>query len=346
MRESISDAQSFCVQNQQTNTPALGIFASSERSDQPRSGLDLIFGHLTTRTYKYAPVTRNTPDGTQPEGWFRPSGEWLADEQSNLVLKVQPFEAGGFEATLRSVCLPDLARMLDAPKKTGKREAPDELDEVNQLRSIQRSKQKARYLIKSMGADRLLTLTRRECDASMFWSLDDWANAWARFCRLCNRAGYGFDYVAIPEHHKKGNYHLHVALNARCNINLVRSLWWACCGGRGQGNVDISYKKHLTSTSRLAGIARYLTKYLTKQFGQTEFNKKRYWSSRHKLPSPVRVVLATRDIGQALAEVCDLLQLDYGRVLTDKVGAYIYPSRDKPEGFWLNWSEQIQGFPF
>lgn len=342
----ISDVQSICARNQSPVIPNRSRYASGERSEQPRSGLDLIFGHLTTSTNRYVPVTRNTPDGSQPDGWFRPAGKWLADEQSNLVLKIQPFAAGGFEAIVRPVCLPDLARMLDAPRKTGKREAPDEIDEENQLRSIQRSKQKLRYKIKSMGADRLLTVTVRENDPDTYLSLDEWVKRWARFMRLLRQAGHSFDYVAILEHHKKGNYHLHAALNAHCNVKLLRRLWWICCGGRGQGNIDVEYRKDLTPTQRRAGIAKYMSKYLSKQLGHTEFNRKRYWASVHKLPSPVRVVLAARDVAAAMDEVCELLQLDYGRVMAGKQGAYIFPNRENPDGFWINWSEDIQGYPF
>lgn len=308
--------------------------------------LDLIFGHLTTSTNKYQPVHRNTIDNTHPDGWYRPSGDWSPHEENNLVLKIQPFKAGGFEVVIRPVCLPELARMLDAPRKAGSRSVPDEINEDNQLRSIQRSKTKARYLMKSMGADRLLTLTKRESDRDLFWSLNDWSTAWAKFIRLSKKAGHDLQYVAVPEHHKKGNYHLHVALNAKVNIKLIRQLWWACCGGRGQGNVDVSYKQHMTQTARVAGIARYLSKYLTKQFGQSEFNKKRYWSSRHELPRAIRVILSARDLLDGLVEASELLQLDVSRVLGSKFGAYVYPSRENPQGAWLNWSEDIHGLPF
>lgn len=308
--------------------------------------LDLIFGHLTTSTNQYQPVQRNTLDNSHPDGWFRPSGDWSAHEENNLVLKIQPFKAGGFEATIRPVCLPELARMLDAPRKSGQREAPQELDRDNQIRSIKRSKTKARHLMKSMGADRLLTLTKRESDPALFWSLDDWSPAWAKFVRLCKKAGIDLQYVAVPERHKKGNYHLHVAINAKVNIKLIRQLWWACCGGRGQGNVDVSYKHHMTATARVAGIARYLSKYLTKQFGQSEFNRKRYWASRHELPKAIRIILNALDLLDGLVEASDLLQLDVRRVIGSKYGAYIYPSKDNPQGVWLNWSEDLQGLPF
>lgn len=311
----------------------------------PRSGLDLIFGHLRTSTTQYQPVYRNNSENNWPDNWYRPSGEWRASEEGNLVLKIQPFKAGGYEATIRSVNLPELARMLDADRRTGAREEPEEVNPENSLRSIQRSKTRARYLMKSMGADRLLTLTKRETEQGGFWSLEDWRQAWKRFCRLCKQAGHEFDYVAVPERHKKGNFHLHVALNARCNVKLMRAIWWACCGGRGMGNVDVSYKSHLTTTARLAGIARYLTKYLTKQFGQTEFNKKRYWASKHEMPRAKRVVLRACSLDEALREAAQILSLDLIQLVNSKHCMYVYP-RENPAGIWLNWSEEIQALPF
>lgn len=335
-----SVSQGACA-NQKV-TPCNGVL---QGVNGPRSGLDLIFGHLTISTPLYQPVHRNSEVNEWPENWYRPSGDWSSSESGNLVLTIQPFHAGGYEATIRPINLPEMARMIDAPRKQGERERPDELDPENQARSIQRSKKQARIKIKSMGADRLLTLTKRETEQGGFWTLDDWRQAWERFCKAMKKAGHAFDYVAVPERHKKGNFHLHVALNARCNINLMRQIWWACCGGRGMGNVDIAYKKHLTPTQRLAGIARYLTKYLVKQFGQTEFNKKRYWASRHQQPHAVRVVLRATVLNDALQEMASLLQLDLMRVVNTKHVMFTYP-RGEPTGLWLNWCPEVQASPF
>ena len=300
--------------------------------------LDLIFGHLTT-TPRYVPVLRPFSEN-QSSNWLRPSGDWSPSEKANVVLKIQAFKAGGYEATAKYVCLPDLARMLDAPRKTGKRERPEEQDPDSVHRSIQRSKTKVRHLIKSMGADRLLTLTKREKYPALFWTLEQWAEAWSRFVLQCKRAGIDLQYVAIPELHKKGNYHLHVALCGRIHINTARRIWWAICGGNGQGNIDVRFRPNQAPTERLAGLAKYLSKYLTKQFGADAFNKKRYWSSRHQLPAPVRVILRALDVKAALAEFAEWKGLDLHALMNSKLGAYQFGG-DSPCGFWFNWSEGV-----
>jgi len=302
------------------------------------ASLDLIFGHLTTEL-RYVPVNRPFAEN-QPENWYRPSGHWSPSDQANVVLKIQPFKAGGYEAIAKFVCLPDLARMLDAPRKSGSREKPEHQDQETVRRSIQRSKTKVRHLIKSMGADRLLTLTKREKDPALFWTLEQWAASWSRFVLQCKRAGIEFQYVAIPELHKKGNYHLHVALCGRIHINTARRIWWAICGGHGQGNIDVKYRPNQSATERLAGLAKYLSKYLTKQFGADAFNKKRYWASRHDLPPAIRVILRALDIRAALAEFAEWKSLDFDALMYSKLGAYQFGG-ESPVGFWFNWSESV-----
>jgi hypothetical protein len=191
-----------------------------------------------------------------------------------------------------------------------------------------------------MGADRLLTLTRREKEPALFWTLDQWAAAWSRFVLQSKRAGIELQYVAIPERHKKGNYHLHVALCGRIHINTARRIWWAICGGHGQGNVDVRFRPNQAATERLAGLAKYLSKYLTKQFGSDAFNKKRYWASRHDLPPAVRVILRALDVRAALAEFAEWKNLDLHALMNSRLGAYQFGGQS-PVGFWFNWSEGV-----
>ncbi len=158
----------------------------------------------------------------------------------------------------------------------------------------------------------MLTLTRREKDPAAFWTVQDWASAWDRFSRLCKRMGGSLVYVAVLERHKKGNFHLHAAIAGRINVKHIRKIWLACCGGgKGCGNVDVAMRQGLTVHKRRAGLAKYVSKYVAKQLGQTEFNKKRYWSSRHKLPDVERYILSADDAKAALFELSVFLSLDY-----------------------------------
>ena len=249
-------------------------------SNGGEAALDLIYGHLpTTPSQSYEPVHRNIEN--QLTNWFRPSGDWQPDDEKNIVVKIQRFQAGGYECSASSISLPDLARLMDAPRKTGTREKPEELDQENVIRSAQRAKRKVRYLIKSMGCDRLLTVTLRESHPAYFWTREQWAKAWDRFVRQCARNGEQLQYVAVLEQHEKGNFHLHAALTGLKRVEVLRRLWWAIVG-KGEGNIDIAFKKHMTPYQRRSGVAKYVSKYITKQVEiASNFNKKRYWSSKH-----------------------------------------------------------------
>lgn len=266
-------------------------------------------------------------------GWYRPApGPFTPSESGNYVVKLQAFATGGYEMTCRRIVLPDLARAMDGRRRKGKREKPEKQAEEDVARSFRRAKRKMRQQIKNHGADRLFTLTRRETDAASFWSVDDWAAAWKRFVELCRKAGESVHYVAVLERHQKGNLHMHVALTGRININLARGIWWAICGGRGQGNVDVKYRKRSGSRYAASGrIARYMGKYLGKSFGDSAFNRKRYWHSRATLPDIQRFILSADNAGDAWAEVCEIWGINRS-VAAKGDGFYPFPSGD---GWWF-----------
>ncbi len=213
----------------------------------------------------------------------------------------------------------------------------------SQISSIERSKRKVRHRIKSIGADRLLTLTAKESDPDKFMTVQDWAKKWEYFRKLCKQYGIDFEYVAVLETHKKGNYHLHAAINKKIRVDIARKLWHRVLGYRGAakagknspGNVDISYRQDMKKDRRLAGVAKYVSKYISKQIDSVEFNKKRYWSSKHSLPESVRIVLVSESPKSAVSELSARFGLDCGLV-HDAV--YIFASGD---GAWLNLTDDM-----
>ena len=177
--------------------------------------LDLIKGHLRTdfslvNDPPYIAASRGFSFLSSP-GWFVPSTGYDAYQEFHFVAKVQEFAAGGYEVTITKQDLQALGRLMDAPRNTGPREKGEQ-NENDIVSSIARSKKKVRYLIKSMGCDRLLTFTKRESEGSEYWTVEQWAAAWKAFNKLCKRAGVDLQYVAVLERHKKGNYHLHAAI--------------------------------------------------------------------------------------------------------------------------------------
>lgn len=293
--------------------------------------LDLINGHLTDSSY--IPVVRGLPK--EPKGWYKPVS-WVPSKELNFVAKVQPFCSGGYEVTVSMVSLKSIAAVSDAPRLSGKREKGEQ-SESDVISSVQRSKRRIRHLIKSQGCDRLLTLTKRESELGGYWGVEQWAAAWDRFNRSCKKMGVVIQYVAVLERHKKGNYHLHAAIVGRINVNHIRRIWWSICGGRGCGNVDVKMRRNCTDHKRRAGLAKYVSKYVSKQVGQTEFNKKRYWSSRHKLPDVRRYILNADDLMASLVEVAGLLSLDAGVLVADafRFGGGV--------GAWFSYDEYMAG---
>lgn len=316
---------------------------STEHDLGSDSDLDLLLGHLRTTiqerltVHDYKPVTLcgRYPSGN---GWFVHSSHEYGSHP--YVAKVQHFDGGGYEVTIGTQDLERLSRLIDNPPKRKPREQSEQ-NEHDLQSSCLRSKRKVRHLIKSMGCDRLLTLTKRERDDDeQWWGVDDWAAAWKRLNRLLAKYGYPLKYVAVLEKHKKGNYHLHAAIVGRVNVKILRGLWLQCLpvrqDGRTSGNVDIKMRQNVTEYKRKAGLARYVSKYITKQSHLVEFNKKRYWSSRQVITQPQRYILQARTLHDSLLEIAGILGIDGGQLLKT---AFVFPNN---AGAWFNYDDNLE----
>ena len=148
-------------------------------------------------------------------------------------------------------------------------------------------------------------------------------------------------YVLVPEKHKKGNIHLHVATHGFVDEKRLKRYWYLCVGGAGMGNVTISYKQHLTQLQRATGVAGYISKYISKQIGYAEFNKKRYWASRHKLPKSEKIILKAKSLVEAMKEACDMLSLDFSKVMHKAFRYNQILDGVNRECFWLSYDETL-----
>lgn len=311
-----------------------------------------------------------TVGGEEKQGWNVPQeGVQLGANEygENFVLKIQNFAAGGYEMTCRSVDLEKVGRSMCGNRKKGKREAPQTPDPENAMKAASRAKKKVRHLVKNMGATHLVTFSLREGPNTRAWRAGDWENwgnagreaweadngafctpegwaaLWDRVRRMMVKVKGDFPYVAVLEQHKKGNFHLHVAWaelpGQKVNLNLVRGIWHAVIGGKGQGNVDVQYIKVRDGLDRSARVARYISKYTSKHFDDTgRFNKKRYWSSRQSLAAPRRYVLNCKTQSDAFKHaslhfgVClsDYMRVSDGRLVLEDM--FQFPNG---AGFWL-----------
>lgn len=303
--------------------------------------LDLIEEHLTYNNAE-SPYRQGLQGGVLLENWFFPnSWQGVKEDTENLVLKIQPFAKGGYEATVRYLDLAKIGRAMDADRRHGKREASEGISIENQMKAAARAKRKMRHLVKNMMADHLVTFTRRELEGSEYWTPEQWAAAWDRFRRLLVRVIGEFPYVAILEKHKKGNYHLHVAWCGRVNVGIVRKMWLAAFGGvKGSGNIDAKKIKVPAGGDRAARIARYISKYVSKHFeDEPRFNKKRYWASRQTLEECRRYVLSADTLDAGLREVQELLGVDLSKRLQIENGRLVMDEYFRfPDGAGVWWA--------
>lgn len=359
--------------------PSKSDCASQELGEDERSeSLDLILEHLSTTSSIFNPIELSP--GFSPPGWFSspelPKG-FASDGKTKYVLKVQPFKSGGYEAvcsnydidpflnfericsqggggssspisvpnvgateSLKSLGFSPSEVVLSSPRvDTGNVESI--------LKSIARSKVRVRHLIASIGCDRLLTLTVRTVCSDDILTREQFLAAWKRFLRLVKKAGANFEYVAVLEKHKSGQFHLHAAIKGKCNIKLIRKCWHLALGARSDnlspGNVDIKFRTDLTPSQRVRGMAKYLSKYLTKQSENVEFNDKRYFSSRHKLPPVERIVFSGDSLLDVIAQFAKCFGLSLTSLLKHK-GIFIFP---EDRGFWYFHDDRnLEPVPF
>ena len=324
---------------------------ASEVGGARSAPLDLIEEHLTVDNGRngFRPAEAA---GRLLNGWLVPE-EWEGpiDDDPSVVLKIQPFAAGGYEATVRYMDLARISRVMEFGGRRGKREEPGERKQENVEKAGQRAKAKVRKLTKNMGATHLCTLTRRESDPATFWTPEDWLKGWDRLRRHLVKEIGEFPYVAILEKHKKGNYHLHIAWVGRIHLNIMRPLWWTVCGGRGSGNVDAKYIKVRSGCDRADRIAKYISKYVAKHFEENpRFNKKRYWASRQTLEEARRYVLRARTLDNpwsgsgAAAEVAEMLGLDMALFIENGRTPHLFLFPDGT-GWWFAYIPEVHSTP-
>lgn len=157
--------------------------------------------------------------------------------------------------------------------------------ETNKERAARRAKQKLRWLIKCIGADRLLTLTFRE-NVTDYKQAEKCLNAFLHKCR--NEWGKEFRFAVVPERQARGAWHFHLALRGFWNVHKIRAFWWRSLGakvafseegkavrlsGESPGNVDITSPMSRGKVRRvwmIDRLAAYLAKYVGKTIGNED----------------------------------------------------------------------------
>ena len=155
--------------------------------------------------------------------------------------------------------------------------------------SMRRAKTRVRLLITELAPSALVTFTTRET-----MPLDDLMGVWQTFTRSLRANGIEYEYVAVPERHPTNpdHLHLHVAFRGRTPYSTLRRLWHialearhgrkvSCImkGSDSPGNIDVQNIKSRDSIRRIRKIAKYVSKYITKDL-IADFNRRRYWPSK------------------------------------------------------------------
>jgi len=279
----------------------------------------------------------------------RPVNYPIYEEREHYLATVHGFDAGGFEATVRRVDLQEIADSKSRPR--GNRKPAEKRSEEDMIRAVRRARKTVRHAVKTIGATHLMTLTTRQDENSP----EELSVQWKKFVRSYRPfSGDDFLYVAVPERHPKNpkHWHLHVAVRGWVKLKIARQIWWSCCGGRGDGNIDVKFIKVgvCAGTGMPKGplvkaekIARYISKYMSKDllFAHRP-DKKRYWRSEFDLPEARRYWLKTRpgtgdeSLSLALAEFMERFGLRH-----HALSLFAFPDGS---GFWLSYNPHASAF--
>lgn len=219
---------------------------------------------------------------------------------------------------------------LKGPKKRIEEMEPElrqQKDEENRTRSIRRARQSIRWLVQSIEADHMVTLSYRE----NMQDIDRLKADYDYFRRLVQARYPDWKYVCVVEKQDRGAYHLHIAVKGHQDLNYLRYCWYkvlGCAGATGEsvmGQIDITkplgrYRNGTQYTFHQDKLAAYLTKYMHKAFEEAEHHSKRYWASRKNIPKPkvYRYWLGsvdTVDMIKDMWKIAERLGLDANRTI-------------------------------
>lgn len=200
-----------------------------------------------------------------------------------------------------------------------KRGESENIEQSNHA-SSKRARKNVRLRCQAIQADRLLTLTYRENMQDIERCKADFDS----FRRAMRRAGL-WHYVAVPERQTRGAWHIHVAVHGRLVYNLVRGIWRRIVGrdelGRPNGNVDVRNPRTGGKWKRHA-LAAYIAKYIAKDVGDHELNKKRYWTSKG-IVVPEPVTYFSQDTNDMHAVIVDAMKAAMEVCPADQIQAYV-----------------------
>lgn len=229
----------------------------------------------------------NVVNPPAPHGWHQAGIRNTWDDE--YIARKTVFADGQMEI---SVCREKKFNGSALIRKPKAKRGESENREANDIDAGKAAKKKVREKCKTIGADRLVTLTYRENMTEREQALKDWKE-FTRRLRKC----IAFHYVAVmelQEGFKKGNLqaqegrasiHFHVAVAGRQNYHLLRSIWQSVLGtganGQKMGQINVRNPANFGfGKDGVHKLAAYLAKYCTKSMECREIDQKRFFSSR------------------------------------------------------------------
>lgn len=208
--------------------------------------------------------------------------------------------------------------------------------EASIARATRRARANARIRCKASAFDSLFTFTYR----ANVQDRDLVARHWKEVVRRVRRVIPDFAYLAVIERQQRGALHLHVATHRLPpaldwkgvkvkSWSVLRAIWRDVVGELG-GNFDESKRRHRSRASSLR-IAKYVTKYIAKDFDDGELNRKRFWAGGEWV-APTRVTMLFPANGAGLSG--DLLALVFDEVVVPG-SEYTYWLHPDGHTYWL-----------
>lgn len=247
-------------------------------------------------------------------------------EEEQYRFKLQRFSNAPPEVTIQKIDFGrDIARYRRAYEMgmshvstTRHKRAPTDATSAESLdRSQRRAKTAVRLRVTELAPSALVTFTTRR-----LYTLDALVDIWGRFCILARQVVPDFEYVCVPEPHPSNpdHLHLHAAVRSKISRDTLRRLWHIALeahegrrvgcilrGPASPGNIDEQPIKGRDIVRRIRKIARYISKYITKDLIE-RFNRRRYWPSKGISLQAAQVFwLDSLTQNDAIREACELL---------------------------------------
>jgi len=234
--------------------------------------MTLLNRSLCAESIHLSPLSLDTVDA-KPDYWTDDGHGW----NDAYVARRRVFPDGQCEVSVTK------ERHFVGPadkRKPASKRGESENREANDDDAGRRAKKNVRMCCKTIGADRMVTLTYRENMVDREQALKHWK----AFCRRIGKHKE-FHYVAVIEEQQRGALHFHVAVRGRQNYVLLRSVWQRVLGlgpnGEQMGQVNVrDPHKFGFGVNGAHKLASYIAKYCSKEMQCRGLDQKRYFRSR------------------------------------------------------------------